>query len=152
MSKFGYIILVFAVLTACQEVQYPDPPEQLIPKEKMVQILADAYITNASRSRGVNNRILRSKGIKLDSLLYTKHGIDSLSFAKSNSYYASNLEQYTEIITAVEKLLTRKKAEIDSIANAAKNKSLKKPNNTPVKTVTKLEEGELDKPAQDEEE
>ena len=61
MSKLGYIILAIATLAACQEVQYPDPPEQLIPKEKMVQILADAYITNASRSKGVNNRIIRTK-------------------------------------------------------------------------------------------
>ena len=152
MSKLGYIILAILALAACQEVQYPDPPEQLIPKEKMVQILADAYITNASRSKGVNNRIIRTRGIKLDSLLYTKHGIDSLSFAESNSYYASNLEQYTQIITEVEKLLTRKKAEIDSVANAAKNKSFKKPNDTLVTTVTKSKEGELAKPAQDEEE
>lgn len=152
MNKIGYILLLMVALASCQEVQYPEPPEQLIPKEKMVQILADAYISNASRSKGVNNRILRTKGMKLDSLLYSKHGVDSLSFAESNSYYASNLEQYTSIITEVEKLLTRKKSEIDSIANAAKNRTFKKPDSTSVKTVTNSGVGELDAAVQHEEE
>lgn len=122
MKFLGHIaIIIFLVLVGCQDVQIPEPPENLLSKQKVAEVLADAYVSNATRSKGVLNRIRRAKGLQLDSMLYTKHGVDSLSFAVSNNYYASNLEVYTEIITEVEKLLTQRKAKLDS-ANAARSK------------------------------
>ncbi|MEL6813077.1 MAG: DUF4296 domain-containing protein [Bacteroidota bacterium] len=88
----------------------------------MVEILADAYLGNAARSKSVNNRILRTKGVHLDSILYTKHQVDSLTFAESNNYYASNLDTYTEIITKVENLLMKRKALMDSLGEKKKKK------------------------------
>jgi len=148
MRIAAYFIALIFTCVACQEVQRPEPPEHLIPKEKMVQILADAYISNASRSKGVNNRILRTKGIHLDSMLYTKHKIDSLSFAQSNFYYASNLDQYTEIIIQVEELLTTKKALVDSLTRATRGKNFKKVDTT-ITTFQKPKTGQLAEPIQD---
>ncbi len=152
MIRTSAIFFLFLSLIGCQEVNYPEPPEQLISEEKMVQILVDAYITNASRSKGVNNRIIRTKGIKLDSLLYSKHGIDSLSFAESNAYYASYLDKYTAIISEVEIILAAKKKEIDSIAFAEQNRMFKYGDTTKPKVVKASERGELKDPVQDEEE
>jgi len=145
------IALIALVFAGCQDVKYPEPPENLLPKEKFVQVLADAYVANASRSRSVNNRILRNKGIQLDSLLYNKHQVDSLSFAESNAYYASNLDVYTEIISDVEKLLTERKARIDSVSKPVAEKAIQKKDSAGA-TSFKKPQGQLVNPAQDEEE
>ncbi|MEM7085364.1 MAG: DUF4296 domain-containing protein [Bacteroidota bacterium] len=146
-----HIVLMALVFSGCQDVKYPEPPENLLPKEKFVQVLADAYIGNASRSRSVNNRILRNNGIQLDSLLYNKHQVDSLSFAESNTYYASNLEVYTEIILEVQKLLTEKKVRIDSLSKPENEKANQKKDSATISSFQKPE-GQLADPAQDDEE
>ncbi len=149
MRYFSKIIVLLLILAGCQNVKYPEKPENLLSKEKMVQMLADAYIGNASRSKSVNNRVLRTNDVHLDSILYKKHQVDSLTFAESNAYYASNLAMYTEIITEVEKLLLKKKASVDSILEFNKKNSSQKIDTIP-KQKTSL--GELTEPPQDEEE
>lgn len=145
------IALIALIFSGCQDVKYPEPPENLLPKEKFVKMLADAYIGNASRSRSVNNRILRSKGIQLDSLLYAKHQVDSISFAESNAYYASNLDLYNEIILGVEKILAEKKARLDSVLEPAKGKANLKKDSTSYSSFKKPK-GELADPVQEDEE
>jgi len=137
MKKFLVVIGLLFVWMSCQDVQYPDPPENLLPKEKMIEIIADAYIGNAARSKSVNNRVLRAKGVHLDSILYTKHQVDSLTFAQSNTYYAANLEAYTEIITEVERLL------MDSLSEGRKRKkdSLKSEKSNVSKTLDSAQLG-----------
>ena len=149
MRYFSKIIVLLLILAGCQNVKYPEKPENLLSKEKIVQMLADAYIGNASRSKSVNNRVLRTNGVQLDSILYKKHQVDSLTFAESNAYYASNLVTYTEIITEVEKLLLKKKASVDSILEFNKKKSSPKIDTIPKQ---KASLGELTEPPQDEEE
>ena len=149
MRYFLKIIVLLLILVGCQDVKYPEKPENLLTKEKMVQMLADAYIGNASRSKGFNNRVLRTKGVHLDSILYKKHQVDSLTFAESNAYYASKLDIYAEIITEVEKLLLSKKASVDSILEFNKNKNSEKIDTIPPQKATL---GELTEPPQDEEE
>lgn len=147
MRYFSKIIVLLLFLVGCQDVKYPEKPENLLSREKMVQMLADAYIGNASRSKSVNNRVLRTKGVHLDSILYKKHQVDSLTFAQSNAFYASNLDVYTEIITEVEKLLLTKKVSIDSILKFNKKNSFRKTDTIPLK---KAALGELTEPPQDE--
>lgn len=145
------IFIIALIFSGCQDVKYPDPPENLLPKEKFAEILADAYLGNASRSRSVNNRILRSKGIRLDSLLYNKHEVDSLTFAESNAYYASNIDLYSEIILNVEKILSEKKARIDSLTNLKTDKASEKKDSTSYSSFKKPK-GQLADPVQEEEE
>lgn len=149
MRYFSKIIVLLLILAGCQNVKYPEKPENLLSKEKMVQMLADAYIGNASRSKSYNNRILRTNGVHLDSILYKKHQVDSLTFVKSNAYYASNLVIYTEIMTEVEKLLLTKKVSVDSILKLQKKRSSPK-----IDTILPLKAalGESTEPPQDEEE
>jgi hypothetical protein len=146
------IALIVLLCSGCQDVKYPEPPENLLPKEKFIQVLADAYVANASRSRSVNNRILRTNGVQLDSLLYNKHQVDSLSFAESNSYYASNLEVYTDIIVKVQKLLTEKKARVDSLSQPVNEKANQKKDSAQITSFKKPQEGLLVDPVQDNEE
>ena len=149
MKYFLNIGLLLLVLAGCQDIIHPEPPVDLLPKDKMVQILADAYISNASRSKSVNNRILRTKGVQLDSLLYSKHDVDSLNFAESNAYYASNLDMYTEIISEVEKLLKAKKDGIDSIMDLDKKNIKTKKDSITSASFQRPVVGELTDPVQD---
>ncbi len=84
----------------CQNVKHPEKPENLIAEDKMVEVLADAYLVNAARS--VDYKTVRTKGLRLDSLIYKKYDIDSLQFAQSNAYYADNLDTYIEMFKKVE--------------------------------------------------
>lgn len=101
------------MLVGCQNVKTPKKPENLIPKDQMVDILEQAYLTNAAR--GVENKAILEKGIYLDSLIYQKNNIDSLQFAKSNAYYASNLNQYSEIFRELERRLDLAQKDLDSL-------------------------------------
>ena len=56
-----------------------------------------------------------SKGIKIDSMIYAKSQIDSLQFAKSNAYYASDINSYMIMIQKVESELLSMREEMDSI-------------------------------------
>lgn len=112
MKYTPYIIVLFLLL-GCQDVKRPEKPENLIPKEKMVQILAESYTGNAARS--VRNRTLRDAGVALDSILYAEFDVDSLTFANSNTYYASQIDDYIDIISQVEQILNERKRKLDSV-------------------------------------
>lgn len=115
MRKFLWLGLIVIGL-GCQHIERPERPEDLIPQDKMVNILTDLYINNAARS--VNVRVLRNNGIVLDSLLYTKYDIDSLQFARSNAFYTSDLDNYNNMFAEIEERLVAMKGELDSIARS----------------------------------
>ena len=98
---------------ACQDVKRPQIPANLITQDAMVLVLVDAYTINAARS--IDNRIIVNNGVLLDSILYSKHGIDSLQFAQSNAYYASDLEAYKNIFLKVEAQLQLEKIKKDTL-------------------------------------
>ena len=82
----------------------------------MVDILTDVYINNAARN--INNKLLRNKNIKLDSIIYSKYRVDSLQFVLSNNYYCSNLDVYRDLLTKAQVKLMVLQTEKDSIYRA----------------------------------
>ena len=115
--KDGYHFLIALgiclFVMACQDVKRPQIPANLITQDAMVLVLVDAYTINAARS--IDNRIIVHNGVLLDSILYSKHGIDSLQFAQSNAYYASDLEAYKNIFLKVEAQLQLEKIKKDTL-------------------------------------
>jgi hypothetical protein len=107
-----FIILVLGIF-GCQDVTQPEKPKNLIAKDKMIDILMETYLDNAARS--IDNKTIISKGIKMDSMVYKKFGIDSLQFAKSNAYYAADVNIYMEMFKEVETRLTKMQQKMDSI-------------------------------------
>jgi len=108
------IALIFGlVVSACQDVKRPQLPTNLIAKDTMVSILVDAYTINAARS--IDNRIIVNKGVLIDSILYAKHQIDSLQFAQSNAYYASDLDTYKKLFLQVAEKLKVEKTKKDTL-------------------------------------
>jgi hypothetical protein len=111
--KKWYIGILLGVLLGCQDVQKPEKPDDLIPKEKMVSILTESYLGNAAAS--INNRTMRERGIELDSFIYAKYNIDSVQFAKSNAYYTTDLDVYADMFRQVENRLQELQKVTDSL-------------------------------------
>ena len=72
MKQLLLLSLLVLSFTGCQNVAQPEKPKDLISKEKMVDLLTEAYLANAARS--VNNQAIVDKGIKIDSLIYKNLG------------------------------------------------------------------------------
>lgn len=107
-----YFVLLL-LLVGCQDVRKPEKPENLIAKDMMVDILMDVYLSNAARS--VNNKVIRQRGIKLDSFIYKKYQIDSVQFLRSHAYYNADLNTYNEFFVEIEKRLDAMLKESDSL-------------------------------------
>lgn len=100
------IILLFTVLffgaTSCKEEIIPKP-KNLIEKDKMVNIIYDLAILEAARTQNasVQNYPKPTEFIK------NKYKIDSLTFAKSTQYYASDIKEYKKMYDEVkDRLIT----------------------------------------------
>lgn len=111
--RFLTFIGCLLLLTACQHVERPEQPEDLIALDKMADIMTEVYLGNAAKS--VNNKIIRQSGMKLDSFVYKKYDIDSMQFVRSNAYYTSNLDAYNQLFQEVEKKLITLKEKNDAL-------------------------------------
>ena len=87
-------------LMACNSIEKPKEPENLISKDKMVDILYDVFVINTAK--GTSKSVLEDNGIYPEDYVFKKHEIDSLQFALSNAYYGFYLEEYESILARVE--------------------------------------------------
>ena len=127
MAKYG-VLLVFILLFSCNE-KVVEKPENLIPAEKMTVVLYDVAVINAAKN--MNQDILIEYNIEPMAYIYSKYGIDSLQFVKSDLYYASNPSEYETIYTAVkdklekdEKYMEEHNKKMDSIKAAKERERL----------------------------
>lgn len=108
MNKLQLIIILSLVLGCNNSLnQEPIPPENLISKEKMIDIIYDMTLINVAK--GVNKSILENNGIIPEQYLFKKHSIDSILFAKSNEYYSYDLKTYQTIYDKVKIKLEKNK-------------------------------------------
>lgn len=117
MRKGIWIISLILLVSACKEnkIDRPPKPDNLISKDKMVEVLYDMAILSAAK--GIDKRTLENKGIQPQEMVFQKHGIDSLQFAQSNNYYAFDLKTYQALYNRVKLRLqddkNRFRAELD---------------------------------------
>ncbi|MDC6351124.1 DUF4296 domain-containing protein [Zeaxanthinibacter sp. PT1] len=125
-SRLVYIFLLFLFVACGEEVI--EQPENLIPKEKMTEMLYELAILNAAN--GTNPALLEERGVETMSYLYKKYDVDSAQFVNSDIYYASKPLQYESMyediearIKAVKKQLEdERKRKTDSIKKAAEDR------------------------------
>lgn len=106
MKHFFYILILISFV-GCNTINRPKKPKDLIAIDKMSAIMYDLYILNAAK--GVNKKVLELNGIMPLEYVYKKHGIDSLQFAQSNTYYAYDTKVYAELVEKVKADLERDK-------------------------------------------
>ena len=112
MNKIISCFLIFVLLFSCGAPEV-EKPEGLLSKEKMAAILYDITVINATK--GVQTKALEENNLLFENFIYEKHKIDSISFAKSNHYYAAYPEQYTTIYQIVEARLKKEQKAITEI-------------------------------------
>jgi len=105
MKRILPFIFIFWTWACAEKVV--EPPENLIPEQKMVDILHDMALLNATKISFPS--IVKKNEIKTMDFLFAKYQIDSTQFAKSDKYYASIPVQYQMIYEQVEARLEKRR-------------------------------------------
>jgi len=87
-------IIVSLLLFSCGE-QAAEKPKDHLPEDKMVNMLYDITMLQAINS--FKPQVLDSNKVEAKNYIYKKYKTDSLTFAQSHTYYASDLEVYGEM-------------------------------------------------------
>ena len=95
---------------ACNE-KVVEKPEDLIPREKMVDILYDLSLLNAGK--GIDPDALKEKQIQTMDYIYRKYDIDSAQYASSDLYYASVPLEYEALYRALENRLEEQRIRVE---------------------------------------
>jgi hypothetical protein len=119
MKKILLLLAIVTFLASCKE-EIVKKPNRLIEKPVMIDIMYDLSLLDAIKYQ--NSASLDTFKINPKSYIYKKYKIDSLQFVKSNSYYASNYKEYSEIIDQVNNRLAKNKKDLDAQIKAKKDK------------------------------
>lgn len=111
MKKIGAFILLVTFF-ACNE-KLVEKPENLIPKDKMVMILKEMAIINASKNTNID--LLRDNKIDPTTYVFNKFKIDSAQFVLSDKYYAAIPLEYESIYKEVDTLLNIDKVRLQNL-------------------------------------
>lgn len=103
MKKIYASILIISLLSCNNNLL--EKPDNLVPEDKMVEVLKDLAIVNAAKSTNIT--VLQDNDIEPMAYIFEKHGIDSLQFVKSDRYYASLPPEYERIYKKVESKLEK---------------------------------------------
>ena len=114
----GLIVLFFGCNSNSVE-----KPQNLIGKDKMVDILYDISLLEAIKTQNINGGITVKMG---NEYIYKKYKIDSVQFVKSNKYYASDIEGYKKMFEKVKEKLNKETLKVD--AKSKKNGQAVPPN------------------------
>ena len=110
MHKFFYILFISLFLINCTSNTIIKKPDNLIPKEKMVDLLSDMLL--ASGGQHIKNTQLQ-RDVNYFSIVFEKYNIDSTEFKESNFYYTSRIDDYEDILNQVSERLIKMRAEIN---------------------------------------
>jgi hypothetical protein len=122
MKKTILFLAVLALFVSCKE-KVVQKPERLIEKDVMLDIMYDLSVLEAIKYQ--NPVSLDTFKINPRDFILKKYKVDSLQFAKSNVYYASDYEDYKLMFEQITKRLETTKKSADSLVTVEKKK--KKP-------------------------
>ena len=91
-------ILVLLIIISCVE-KGMEKPENLISKDKMVDLLFDMHIAN--KTRNIKN-LEKEKNTNYYAIISEKHKIDSTRFKESHAYYMYYIAEYEAIYKKLE--------------------------------------------------
>jgi hypothetical protein len=122
MKKALSFLAILILFLSCKE-ELVEKPDRLIEKDKMVDIMYDLAVLQGIKYQ--NPTSLVTYNINPSQYIYKKYKIDSLQFAKSNVYYASNYEVYKDIFDGIIKRIDDQKKVLDSVVKIETNKKIK---------------------------
>lgn len=124
MRKIILFLAISITFVSCKEDVVPKP-KQLIAQDVMVDIMYDLTVLEAIKNQ--NPASLDTFKINSRAYIFKKYKIDSVQYAKSNIYYASDYNEYKSMFEQISKRLEIKTQSVDSlIKKQKKKKSVKK--------------------------
>jgi hypothetical protein len=115
--KYSLLFIVIALTTVSCKDEAVEKPKNLIERDKMVDIIYDLSILEAAKTQtaGVQNYPKSTEFIK------NKYKIDSLTFAKSSQYYASDIKEYKKMYNEVKERLAAERVKLNGGAPIKEN-------------------------------
>ncbi|MGB5229338.1 DUF4296 domain-containing protein [Eudoraea sp.] len=101
-----FLLISFIILFSCGE-EVIDMPNNLISKEKMIDILYDMAIINAGKTTAP--QVMEERNFVPMQYIYKKYEIDSIQFVSSDLYYASKPLEYEDIYEKIEERIKKEK-------------------------------------------
>lgn len=111
-------LAILAVFVSCKE-EIINKPKRLIDKDKMLDIMYDLSILEAIKYQHLTSA--EDYNINPTAYILKKYKVDSVQFARSNSYYATDFKEYKKMYKAVNDRLDNDKLSIDALI-ATENK------------------------------
>jgi len=108
MFFFGAVLL----LAGCKN-EVVEKPEKLIEEDEMVNIIYDLSILEAMKYQS-NQSQPPKYAINPKEYIYKKYHIDSLQFARSNHYYASDMGNYKKMYDKVSNRIKAEQKQADA--------------------------------------
>ena len=96
---FRVYLVLLIIFISCESKTKYKKPDDLIPREQMIDLLVDMHIATGTLDVKDKNN---NRGNNYMSLVYDKYKIDSARFAESNFYYTSNIVEYQNIFKEVQ--------------------------------------------------
>ncbi|MCF4100279.1 DUF4296 domain-containing protein [Gillisia sp. M10.2A] len=115
-----WVLFIAVFFISCQDVEEIKKPANLIPEDKMVDVLTDLSILNSAKN--YNRSLLEETGIQPDKYLFEKYQIDSLQLAESTGYYAKKYDILDDIYAKVKVNLETKKEEYETLRDEERKK------------------------------
>lgn len=112
MRPFLLLLFIFS-LFSCQDVKHTEKPENLIPKDKMADVLVELSLLQGAKT--ANRSMFLQLGIDHGEYVWERFDVDSLQFVESSNYYAENFDEYQEIYLEVQRRLEVMKVRYDSV-------------------------------------
>ncbi|WP_320816141.1 DUF4296 domain-containing protein [Flavobacterium sp.] len=119
MKKILYTIILFA-LFACNDNPV-QTPKNLLDEEVMVDILYDIALLQAAD--GYVPEKLTANNIKINSFIYSKYKIDSVTYYQNHKYYAGNVRKYKKMYKEVISRIDFKTKELQDATSGIKDSS-----------------------------
>ena len=120
MKYSSVIIILLLSLVSCQDVERMEKPEDLIPKDKMVDVLLEMSLLQGAKS--ANRKLFEETGVKPETYIWERFNIDSLQFVSSSNYYAENYDEYEDIYAEVQHRLEVLQVKYDSLREIEQKK------------------------------
>ncbi len=117
MKKYSLLFIAIALTIVSCKDEAVEKPKNLVERSKMVDIIYDLSILEAARTQtaGVQNYPKSTEFIK------NKYKIDSLTFAKSTQYYASDIKEYKKMYNEVKERLAAERVKLNGGAPIKEN-------------------------------
>lgn len=122
MKKVIAFLVTVTILISCKE-EVVKKPERLIDKDVMINVMYDLTVLEAIKYQ--NPASLDTFKINPTHYIYKKYKIDSLQFAKSNIYYASDYKGYKVMFEKMTQRLEDNKKQVDSLLKIDQKKKIK---------------------------